>query len=455
MAGRGCLLSSSPREGIDLRNSSHGSVGKEWHAFHAGLFAVRDLCAVACGLHGGAIHNGAAEGKFGTQERVADNSPLREGKSTVYEGGLRVPVMVQGPGIKAGSVSDTPINLIDLFPTFLHMAGAEPGAHLDLDGCNILPIMKGEATEAKFADGRVRDTLYFTLPVGKTSSSAIRKNGWKLVLNHTPEHNGRPAIEFFKLYDEDGSVRDLSETKNLADIQPEKRDELLTDLNVWFEKYDAQLPYKNSYVSAQGKALPGADKVPSIVKLVERGNKLEAHIETGAGKSSVVSGILVYTTNGSDMLRDNPNFEEWFRAPATVADGVATAIAPPGMTHAIFCLRDENGFLVKSKATPPYVGPGGDRRWTIARDPKDAYAWRPGLISLVNTGVSAEKTAKQAGINTTPLRSSLRQARGLLKQPVEEKSYALAMRNLRREIRALDVAEAKLPDLNHFQTERW
>ena len=168
-----------------------------------------------------------------------------------------------------------------------------------------------------------------------------------------------------------------------------------------------------------------------------------------------MSGILVYTTNGSDLLRDNPNFEEWFRAPATVSDGVATAIAPPGMTHAIFCLRDENGFLVQSKTPPPYVGPGGDRRWTIAKDPGNAYAWRPGLISLINVGGAANRTAHQAGLNTAALRKSIQQARGILEQPVEEKSYALAMRNLRREIRALNVAEARDPDLNHFQTEKW
>ena len=154
--------------------------------------------------------NGAAEGRFGTKERVADNSPLRAGKSSVYEGGIRVPVIIQGPGIKAGSASETPINLIDLFPTFMAMAGVEhesrpgnlPGQDkaavmagkvfrptetvggatvLDLDGCNILPIMKGEADVATFSDGRVRDTLYFTLPVGRCSSSVIRKGGWKPV----------------------------------------------------------------------------------------------------------------------------------------------------------------------------------------------------------------------------------------------------------------------------------
>ncbi|MGA1130470.1 MAG: sulfatase-like hydrolase/transferase, partial [Chthoniobacterales bacterium] len=83
--------------------------------------------------------NGGAEGNFGTRERVADNSPLRGGKSSIYEGGIRIPFLVMGPGVKPGSSSDTPVNLIDLFPTFMAIAGAAPRSDLDLDGCNILP----------------------------------------------------------------------------------------------------------------------------------------------------------------------------------------------------------------------------------------------------------------------------------------------------------------------------
>ena len=88
-----------------------------------------------------------------------------------------------GPGIKSGSVNNTPVNLIDLFPTFMDIADAEPTDDLDLDGCNIYPLMKGEESNARFADGSVRDTIYFTLPVGGASASAIRKNGWKLIHN--------------------------------------------------------------------------------------------------------------------------------------------------------------------------------------------------------------------------------------------------------------------------------
>jgi arylsulfatase A-like enzyme len=399
--------------------------------------------------------NGGAEGNFASRERVADNSPLREGKSTVYEGGIRVPVIIQGPGITAGSANDTPINLIDMFPTFMAMAGAKPAADLELDGCNILPIIKGEQEEARFPDGTVRDTLFFTLPVGDCSASAVRKGGWKLVLNHAPEHANKPPIELFRMYNDDGSVNDPGESRNLADTHPEKRDELLADLNAWFDTFDAQLPYKNPKPVPAERALPGADKVPAVTKRSSTANQVLVQFETGADKSNVVKGILVYTTNGSDLLRDNPSYEEWFSVPATVGNGIATATAPPGMTHGIFCLRDENGFLVKSKETPPYVGPGGDRRFTIAKTPKDTYAWRPGLISLINAAKSAEQAATKTGQSTGALAAAIQIAESVVKTPVDEKSYAPAMRNLRHEIRALDVPEAKLSVLNLFVTEKW
>lgn len=90
--------------------------------------------------------NGGAEGNFAPQERVADNSPLREGKSTVYEGGLRIPFIVMAPGVKPGSVSETPVNLIDLFPTFMSIAGAPRREDLKLDGCDLLPLLLGKET---------------------------------------------------------------------------------------------------------------------------------------------------------------------------------------------------------------------------------------------------------------------------------------------------------------------
>ncbi len=312
--------------------------------------------------------------------------------------------------------------------------------------------------QARFADGKVRDTLYFTLQVGGCSASAIRKGGWKLVLNHCPGRNrgdDRPPLELFRMYDEDGAPDDLSEKKNLADTHPAKRDELLADLSAWFKEHDAQLPYKNAKPIPATKALPGAEDVPAVTALSSDRDVLKVSFETGKGKSKVLSGIFVYTTNGSDLLRDSAGYEEWFRVPVTVGDGFATAVAPPGMTHGIFCLRDENNFLIRSKETPPYIGEGGDRRFTIAKSPEDTYAWKPGLISLVKTGVSALKNARAKGLATGVLSRAIRVAEVVVRKPIEELAYAAMMRNLRYEITQLDVPEAELPVLNLFISTKW
>ncbi len=399
--------------------------------------------------------NGAAEGNFGTRERVADNSPLRDGKSSIYEGGIRIPFLVMGPGVQPGTSSETPINLIDLFPTFMAIAGADPQGDLDLDGCNILPVIRGEAEEAKFADGKVRDTLYFTLPTGGSSASTIRKGGWKLHLNHAPEDNGRPPMELFKLYNEDGSVADLGEQTNLVESEPAKRDELLADLKAWHEKFDAQLPYKNAHPLAPGKPLPGADRTPTVTGLSADGKNVSVRFETGPGKSRIVKADLIYTTNGSDLLREKASCEEWFRLPAEVGDGTATATAPPGMTHGIFYLRDENGFCVSSKKVPHSHGKGGDMKWSITKDPSSAFEWGPGLQSMIVTGRSALESAEKKGLDTTELSKALATAEKTASGPAEEKPCATAIRNLRHAICALDVPEAKLSVMNLYATPKW
>lgn len=399
--------------------------------------------------------NGGAEGNFAPQERVADNAPLREGKSTVYEGGLRIPFIVMAPGVKPGSVSETPVNLIDLFPTFMAIAGAPHRQDLHLDGCNLLPVMLGKETIARHADGSPRDTLYFTLPCGKTASSVIRRGGWKLVLNHTPEANDRPPIELFQLYHDDGRTADLGEQRDLSATQPAKRDELRADLDQWLHDLDAQLPYKNATVAKPGKALPGAEKVPRVLGLSEKDDLIEVRFETGSGKSAVLRADLIYTTNGSDELRDRSSHEEWHRLRATVGNGTASAHAPPGMTHGIFCLRDENGFLIRSKEIPPSNGPGSIRNFTIAKDAENTFAYRPGLIALIRLAEKARASAEKANLDTAPLTAALTNAEATAQQPADEKTYSLAIRTLRHTIRALNVPEAETEALHLFELEKW
>lgn len=390
----------------------------------------------------------------GDWERVTDNLPLRAGKQEVYEGGIRIPFIVRGPGITPDSVCDTPIHLIDMFPTFMAIAGAVPRTGLDLDGCNVLPLFLAKDTHARFADGSARDALFFHYPVVLPISSVIRKGNWKLLLYHGEGMNGnRPAVQLFKLYNDDGSVNDLGETRNLEESEPAKRNELLVELKAWLAKYNAAMPYKNAQVS--GKGLPGADRVPAALERLTDGARVALRFETGSGKSRVTDAKLIYTTNGSDLLCENRRHEEWFEAEAEILGDRVEATAPPGMTHGVFYLRDENNFLVTSEPIPPMGGAGAVPDFICTTNLQDGYAFRPGLVSLIQLARKVEAQAGEAALDRSALRKAIAQADATAAKSVDEKSYVAAMRELRRAIRALSVPEAKTPALNQFATEKW
>jgi len=399
--------------------------------------------------------NGGSEkcGVPGGSEACADNAPLRAGKKTVFEGGVRIPFIIQGPGIKASSVNNTPINLIDMLPTYVAMSGKKVQQKLDIDGCNVLPLMLGTDDKAKFEDGRVRDTFFFSFPIEGYANSVIRKRGWKLLLNHVPEMNGFDEVQLYKLYNKDGSPCDIAEEKNLAQTNPEVRDEMLKELKGWLKKNNAILPYKNAQLTKN--KLPGTDSAPAVIKTETQENVLKVQVETGAGKAKIVEALLLYTTNGSSELRTHKNYEEWFLAPATVLPDGAEAVAPAGMTHSIFYLRDENGFLVNSEILPIRIQPGSDIWAKGSEFIKNVYGYRPGLISMIETGLSAVKNAEKSGLNCDALRKAVQDAQVVASQPEDEKKYVVAMRDVRRAICLLDVPEAKLQVLNQFKSTKW
>ena len=414
--------------------------------------------------NGGMVKSPIKSGKDqGEWESITDNAPLQGGKLRMLEGGLRIPFIIQGPGIGADQVSHTPISLIDLFPTYMAMAGLLPGPELELDGCNILPVLLNTDDHAKFADGSVRNSLYWHYPSVMTSasdireggcSSAIRTGGWKLRLNHAPEMNRIARTQLYKLYNENGTACDLGETEDLAESHPVKRDLLLADLNAWLAKYKAPKPYKNVNVPG-GSCLPGAEQVPAVLKRVSVEDRLEVHIETGAQKSKIVKARLVYTTNGSQLLQHNPWQEEWFDIAAEINGGVIAVAAPPGMTHGVFYLRDEHDFLVTSEPLAPHLGEGAIPHAIGAALLQDGYAYRPGLVSLLKTARAAEANASRQGLNILELLNAIRQARAVLQTPVDERAYVGALRHLRYAIKRCDVPEARLAVLNQFESVNW
>ncbi|MBP6821462.1 MAG: sulfatase [Acidobacteria bacterium] len=147
--------------------------------------------------------------------------PLREGKGTEMDGGVRVAFIARWPGkIPAGTVSSQPVMNIDMLPTLAGLIGAEVPKDRIIDGLNIWPILSGKKTKSP------HDALYFYW--GK-ELQAVRSGKWKLHLPHTyrfietPGADGKPGKDSYpkielSLYDLEA---DIGETTNLADKHPE------------------------------------------------------------------------------------------------------------------------------------------------------------------------------------------------------------------------------------------
>jgi len=171
-------------------------------------------------------------GDNGGEDRVTSNAPLRAGKSTLYEGGIREPLLIRWPGVvESGSVCSTPTSNIDFYPTFLQFAGCSADQSQHFDGVSILPLL--ENPEAELG----RDTFYWHYPLekphflGGRSAGAIRQGSFKLI-----EFFDTGQVELYNLAD------DIAEEHNLAAKLPEKVSELQQLLAKWRVKVGASLP---------------------------------------------------------------------------------------------------------------------------------------------------------------------------------------------------------------------
>tara|TARA_Y100000588_G_scaffold19101_1_gene19572 strand:+ start:444 stop:1874 length:1431 start_codon:yes stop_codon:yes gene_type:complete len=159
----------------------------------------------------------------GGELNVTSNAPLRGGKSQLYEGGIRVPLIISWPKeIPEDRISEQPTSNVDIYPTLLKAADITPDKSQALDGVPILQTLRNpEAAPA-------RKALHWHYPLekphflGGKSSGAIRVGDWKLIENFTENSH--------ELYHLDS---DPSEKTNLASQRPDKLRELLTQLIQW------------------------------------------------------------------------------------------------------------------------------------------------------------------------------------------------------------------------------
>lgn len=210
------------------------------HAVYAGMVEAMDEAVgrVMTSLEDAGVANNtyiffmSDNGGLSTSEgHPTSNVPLRAGKGWLYEGGIREPMMVSGPGIDAGTTCDVPVTSTDFYPTMLDLAKLDRRPEQHVDGLSMLPLLKG-------GEGDNGRAIYWHYPhygnQGGSPGAAIRLGDWKL-------------IEFF----EDGTqelynlANDIGETKNLRNEHKEKGDELAKMLHAWQKVVAARFPTPN------------------------------------------------------------------------------------------------------------------------------------------------------------------------------------------------------------------
>ena len=166
---------------------------------------------------------------------VSNNYPLRSGKGSLYEGGIRVPLIVKWPArISPHSLNSLPVTTMDFYPTILEMtntAGDEVH-NKNIDGVSLLPVLTGHAKSLE------RDAIFWHYPHyypnATTPVSAMRSGDWKIL--HYFEDD---SIELYNLADDQG------ETDDLSGQLPEVRNRLYNMLQTWRREINAQFPSFN------------------------------------------------------------------------------------------------------------------------------------------------------------------------------------------------------------------
>ena len=145
-----------------------------------------------------------------TRELTSSNAPLRGEKSAMYEGGLRIPFMVQWKGvIPAGEVYDNPVSSLDIYATAA--ANAEAKAPNNIEGVDLVPYLTGKRS------GNPHETLFWR----QGGRAGLRHGDLKLVRMGGRKDVGNAEWELYDL------SKDISEETNLAKANPERLDELV------------------------------------------------------------------------------------------------------------------------------------------------------------------------------------------------------------------------------------
>ncbi len=247
-----------------------------------------------------------------TAQTTSGNGPLRGFKAQTWEGGIRVPYIIQWKGhLPAGTVDDRPVIQLDILPTALAAAGVELKPQWNLDGVNLLPYLDGSRSEPPHS------ALYWRFG----GQLAIRKGDWKLVkapglAAGAQALSGKASADQAELYN---LARDIGEKTNLATSEPAKLQELAAAWNAWNAELVEPSWRPNAQPGRRGAARPAqVSNAPAIgpwktgdllgpadaPRIANRPLVISAEIDSGAGDGVIVAqggtanGYALYVENG-------------------------------------------------------------------------------------------------------------------------------------------------------------
>ncbi len=175
---------------------------------------------------------------------VTSNTPLRAGKGTFYEGGIRVPFCIKWPGVtKPGSQTDIPVNGVDFMPTFAEITSAELPQNQPVDGESFLPVLKGEPFDWE-------RPLFFHFPLYLGGSVPVlpafdgEKNYWRAVPSSVIMSGDWKLIYYYEYerYELFNLKEDISEQNDLSATETGLAMRLLETLRKWVSDVNAPVP---------------------------------------------------------------------------------------------------------------------------------------------------------------------------------------------------------------------
>ena len=227
------------------------------------------------------------------------NTPLRGGKATMFEGGVRGPAIFVSPGrIEAGSRSDEVIQSCDFYPTLLEMLGIKPQPNQIFDGISIVPALEGGQLK--------RDSIYTyfphqtAVPDWLPPSVSVHQGDWKLIRLFHGRESGEHRYKLFNLRS------DIGEQHDVAAEDPERVRELDRQIEAFLVKTRAVQPVRNPrFDAAQYDAsLEGVARSrrqqPNQRKPVGRQRPVAGWSPGGTSKVTLDGTTLVIQSTGGD-----------------------------------------------------------------------------------------------------------------------------------------------------------